>query len=62
MKRTLLLLVILFLAWVGASLAIRFIGTMFFGIRNDEMSFAAVSILAAIAVAVWLWKAPHRSN
>ena len=62
MKRTLLVTVILFLAWVIASLGIRFIGTVLFGISNDKMSFAAVSILAAIAVAVWLWKAPHRSN
>jgi hypothetical protein len=47
---------ILFIAWVIASIAIRIIGTVFFGVSNSHQSFAVVSVMAAIAVAIWAWR------
>ena len=41
--------------WVVATFAIRFVGIMPFNIPNSEMSFTAVSILAAVIVAGWFW-------
>ena len=62
MKMWLLIGGSLFLAWVAASLSIRLIGVIFLGLRNSEMSVGVISILAAIAVAIWVWHRLRRSG
>ena len=54
MKRIARISLILFIAWVIASFGIRFVAIMFFGMRNSEISFWVVSVLAVFAVIAWL--------
>jgi len=58
MKTTIQVVLILFCAWLIASIGIRIFGAML-GLRNSEMSITVVSTLAAIAVAVWVWSRPR---
>lgn len=47
---------ILFGAWLFFSIAIRFFAILLLNIKNSEISTAVVSVLAAVFVAMWVWK------
>jgi small neutral amino acid transporter SnatA (MarC family) len=56
MKRYLVAMLILICAWIVASIGIRIFGILVFGLRNTEISAGVVSALAAVAVAIWIWR------
>jgi hypothetical protein len=56
MKKAVQISVALFLAWVAASIGIRVIAILFFVDNNSEISLPVVSVMAAIAVAIWVYK------